>query len=246
MYIKSYVIEKQPVGSTKPYVLLAGEKLRVVVETPTIDAFKDFYAGGPYVIGVDGSGTSTGIFVFGLDSAGNKVPKYAFNLTRSANETFVEFRVCYKRFFEKMLKTCKVTRAYYEEPMISFYSAVPVLYSLRTVLEELLVENKGKLAYNTVLYYVANGTWKSWVKIQSGRRFVDCTENDKEYARAYFMESVEIRLGNGEPALAMDITDAWGLGSVSSAGFVGSKNAKHVVIYDSEIGKQLNDERAFY
>lgn len=237
MFIKSYKICEATAGSQKPYVLFAGNKVKVDTNTESFEELNKILSGGPYVVGVDGSGSSTGVFFFGLSKDGTKkAPLFALNFTRSNNETFVEYRVCYKNFFRKLLQSCKVTRLYYEEPVVDYFSAIPVLYSLRTVLEELLVEDSASLATQTKLYYVSNSTWKKWIRVLAGDKIADYPDDSKEFARALFLDMVTICLDDKEPALAMDITDAFALGLVSSPAFLGSKKA---VIYESPIGERL-------
>lgn len=231
MYIKGYKLSRaKDEDGNKPFVLTVDKKFRVGIRDTEFSEFEELFSGGPYVIGVDGSGSSTGIFVFGLDKErGEKVPVYAINFTRSQGETFVEFRVAYKNFFRKLLKSCKVARLYYEEPVIDYFAAVPVLYSLRTVLEEILVEDEGNLCVPTKLYYVANSTWKKWIRVLAGPKAADYPNDSKEFARAFFMDKVSVELSSKEPALAYDITDAFALGLVSSPAFIGNKKA---VVYE--------------
>lgn len=240
MFIKSYKICEATKGSQKPFVLFAGSKLKVDTKTIEFGALSTIFSGGPYVVGIDGSGSSTGIFLFGISKDGTKkVPLYALNFTRSNNESFVEFRVCYKNFFRKLLRDCKVTRLYYEEPVVDYFSAVPVLYSLRTVLEELLVEDGTTFAMQTKLYYVPNVTWKKWMKVLAHDKIAEYPDDPKEFARMLFLDTVTICLDDKEPALAMDITDAYALGLVSAPAFVGMKKA---IVYESPIGDKLSEE----
>ena len=240
MFIKAYKIKETAKGSKKPYVLFSDGKLKVGTKSDDYSKLEDIFKGGPYIIGVDGSGSSTGVFLFGLsEDKTKKIPLYALNFTRSNNETFVEFRVCYKRFFRELLKSCKVTRLYYEEPVVDYFSAVPVLYSLRTVLEEILVEDSEELCMRTKLFYVSNSTWKKWLRVYAGDKAADYPENPKEFARALFLDNVELCMDDKEPALALDVTDAFALGFISAPAFVGLKD---VVIYESPIGEQLSGE----
>lgn len=240
MFIKSYSIIRTGADAQKPFALYAGTKIRVTPKGDEYRKLDDIFKGGPYVIGVDGSGSSTGVFLFGLDDNGKKVPKYALNFTRSNNETFVEYRVCYKNFFRDLLRSCKVTRLYYEEPVVDYFSAVPVLYSLRTVLEELLVENGAEFALQTKLFYVPNSTWKKWLRVFVSESSKEYPDDGKELAREIFLDAVELCLGDKEPALALDVTDAFALGFISAPAFVGLKD---VIIYESPVGERLSEGR---
>lgn len=239
MFIKAYKIQGVT-GADKPYVMLSWTKFRVDAIIRKYPDLEDIFKGGPYIIGVDGSGASTGVFLFGLNAEKTeKAPLYALNFTRSSKESFVEFRVCYKNFFRELMKSCKVARLYYEEPVVDYFSAVPVLYSLRTVLEEILVEERQSLATQTKLYYVANNTWKKWIRVQAGDKAALYPSEPKEFARALYEDMVAVRLGENEPALALDVTDAFALAFVSAPAFVGTKKA---IIYESPIGAELDTE----
>lgn len=237
MFIKSYTIYKNA-GGEKPYAMQPSGKTRFLAHTDDYKILTEILQSGPYLIGVDGSGSSTGVYFYGVDrETKEKTPMFALNLTRSNNETFVEYRVCFRKIFKKILTTCKVTRVYYEEPVVDFLNAVPNLYSLRTAIEEILVEEGTNLPVQTKLFYVANGTWKKWLHVLAGDKAPLYPADAKEFARAFYLDMVELVFDEKEPALALDVTDAWGLVFASAPAFVGQDKA---IIYESPVTSKLN------
>ena len=88
MFIKAYKIQGVT-GADKPYVMLSWTKFRVDAIIRKYPDLEDIFKGGPYIIGVDGSGASTGGFLFGLNAEKTeKVPLYALKVDRCTSACY--------------------------------------------------------------------------------------------------------------------------------------------------------------
>lgn len=218
MVIKSYEF----VRNTEKGKSIVIENLKASASTlyeRTADAVLTLIKGNAYYISIDGSGSSTGVCLFGLEN-GNIVPKFGFVLGRSSNEDFFTYRVKFKQFFTWVILNCYITRVYYEQPFIGFATSIEVLYSLRTVTDEIVAEFDSLLESRTKVYYISNQSHKRFLRIcfyagfyGKSSRYQDDQKKDIEKA---FKEIVEIDK-NIKVKVPQDLFDAFSIGLFGGA-----------------------------
>lgn len=157
------------------------------------------------LLSIDGATSRTGICL--LDASKAEVI-CTFRCTRDADETPVEFKVAMKEFISKILENNRnITQVCYEEPFIGHASAVSNLFMLRSMVEEIKVESKGKFSYVND-YYINNKRWKKlylWPKpLPQG------TELEKQAVRNKMLEDMPYL-----SELTQDEIDATAMGIVA-------------------------------
>lgn len=111
----------------------------------------------PCIMSIDGSTSVTGVSILGPDE--RLLLSCAFK-----REPYLESPVRYKialksRILDLLLNYRHITDIVYEEPVLNQISAIQNLYMLRSMAQEVLIENEDKLGH--INYYeVSNSRWK--------------------------------------------------------------------------------------
>ena len=153
-------------------------------------------------LAIDGSTSNTGIAL--VDYKLNLVGSGAFSRNKK-EESPVRYKINFKKMLTQFLLNNKnIVGVFYEEPCIDNISAVKNLFMLRTVVEEIIIENEPRLDY--IKYSEVNNTrWK--------KSFLGEEEKLKQTGEEQKLQ-VRRKLINISPVfseLTMDETDALGM-----------------------------------
>ena len=161
-------------------------------------------------LAIDGSTTNTGMAIVDL---GNASLNFSMSFERDkVRETPVMYKLELKGYIKELLeKNPTITDVVYEEPFCGHETAAANLFMLRTVVEELIVENKPRFDYIKYIE-VNNMKWKK--KFFAPEKVPSGTDKQKK--------AIKNKIVSAIPALSeltQDECDAYGLGLVyASAG----------------------------
>lgn len=158
------------------------------------------------VLSIDGSTSNSGLAVI---RESDSAIMYLMCATREDNETVVQYKVRLKRTIKDiLLRNRFIDQTYYEEPVVANISAVKALFTLRTFIEEMIVEEEPTFDY-LKHYEVNNLKWKK--EFLAPDKVPQGTENQKKAVRDKLVKAL--------PFLAdvtQDELDAIGLGFVAT------------------------------
>lgn len=154
------------------------------------------------VMAIDGSSTNSGIAIIREKDG---AIMYIIRASREEEETIVQYKVRLKRILKDILgNNILITQTYYEEPVVANIAAVKALFTLRTFIEEMIVEEEPKFDY-LQHYEVSNMRWKKELlapaKVPSGTEMQKKAVRDRLVGALPFLNSV-----------TQDELDAIGLG----------------------------------
>ena len=130
------------------------------------------------ILAIDGSTSNSGLAIL-RESDGALL--YFMKATREDNETTVRYKIVLKRAIKDMLMRNRfVHQTYYEEPVVANISAVKALFTLRTFIEEMIIEEEPDFDY-LQHYEVNNLRWKH--EFLSPDKVPQGTENQKKAVR---------------------------------------------------------------
>lgn len=97
------------------------------------------------ILAIDGSTSNSGLAIL------RKKDGALYNcmaISRESDEEPVRYKVRLKEFIKELLRANKnITYVYYEEPIVEYVSAVPNLMMLRTMVNEIKIENEPEFNY---------------------------------------------------------------------------------------------------
>jgi len=154
------------------------------------------------IMAIDGSSTNSGIAIM-RESDGAIM--YTMRISRENEETVVQYKVKLKKLIKVILgNNILITQTYYEEPVVANIASVKALFTLRTFMEEIILEEEPKFDY-LQHYEVSNMRWKK--ELLAPEKVPRGTEMQKK--------AVHDKLVNALPFLScvsQDELDAIGLG----------------------------------
>lgn len=142
------------------------------------------------LLSIDGSTSNSGLAII-RESDGAIM--YIMCATREKGETVVQYKVRLKRVIKEILHNNRaIQQTYYEEPVVANITAVKGLFTLRTFIEELIVEEEPDLDY-IKHYEVSNMRWKKEIlapdKVPQGTEKQKKAVRDKLVSALPFLES---------------------------------------------------------
>lgn len=177
-----------------------------VFDGNTVENVKPVKLDSSSLISIDGSTSNSGLHVFNAERSSEYygASNMSFSFERSHNETPVEYKVRLKRMLCKLFyDNIRENITVYEEPFLGYTSAVENLMMLRTIIDEIVVENdlQDKV-------YVIHTPNKSWKKVYLAPNHVPVgTDLEKKAIKEKTLEINKFTNGFSE-----DEFDAFGLG----------------------------------
>lgn len=155
-----------------------------------------------YIMAVDGSTTNTGVAIF--EKTGKLVMLGAF-AREPMRESPVRYKLILQSHLYDLLRNYRhITTVLYEEPCMDNISAIPNLYMLRPIIQEILITHEDEL---TGIKYMelANAKWKH--TFLKEMKWGGSTERQKECIAARFAQEQPYLTG-----ITQDEKDAYGMG----------------------------------
>lgn len=183
--------------------LMTPEGEIIVKEIPIEEIKVDKYA----LLAIDGSTSNSGLAIIReVDGA----IMYIMCATREEKtESVVQYKVRLKRTIKDILfRNRFINQTYYEEPMVANITAVKALFTLRTFVEELIVEEEPALDY-LQHYEVNNMRWKK--ELLAPATVPQGTQKQKQAVRNKLEEALPFL-----KEVSQDEIDAIGLGFVAA------------------------------
>lgn len=138
------VIRQPSIDANGNSVLLSVEPWQMIVEHGAI-------------IAIDGATSNSGV---GILRKADGAIMYSIAVTREKDESPVKYKLQFKELLKAMLRRFKlIDHIAYEEPIIGYVTSVANLMMLKTMVAELLEENKAEFSYVTH-NQINNKRWK--------------------------------------------------------------------------------------